>query len=156
MQTLLHVDLVVESIEASLRFYVDGLGFTVVEDALIRGEIPRFLSDGRYDSARMVMLQSARFGAMVELLQFPVEECGDIGRPTHRGNGRSRATAFGPGLSSISFLVDNMNDLTTRLASGGITPLTKPLPVDLPRLGSSLVLFVEDPDGNRIELVEAK
>ena len=155
MQTLLHVDLVVESLEESLKFYVDGLGFTVVEDAIIRGAIPRFLSDVRCDSVRMVMLQSARFGAMVELLQFPVEECGDVGTPAHRGNGRPRATAFGPGLSSISFLVENMNDLTTRLASRGVTPLTKPLPVELPRLGSSLVLFVQDPDGNLIELVEA-
>ncbi len=154
MHTLLHVDLVVQAIERSLPFYVDALGFTVVEDSTVEGEVPRFLSDGRHDSVRLVFLQSTRFGAMVELLEFPGEQGDTIGKTAERGDDPLRPSGCGTGLSSISFLVDDMGQVVTRLESRGVSPLTDPLRVDLPRLGTSSVVFVQDPDGNRIELVE--
>jgi len=58
-------------------------------------------------------------------------------------------TAYG----HIALKVGDLTDTLTKLAKQGITPEKPPYTV---HAGGSLLCFVRDPDGYRIELIEAK
>lgn len=59
---------------------------------------------------------------------------------------------IGTGYGHIAFTVDDMEDSLERLATLGIEPERPPYTV---REGGSLLCFVRDPDGYRIELIES-
>lgn len=58
---------------------------------------------------------------------------------------------LGTGYGHIALTVDDMDATLTALAAKGITPERPPYRV---REGGSLLCFVRDPDGYRIELIE--
>ncbi len=143
IQTLLHVDLAVASMERALHFYRDGLGINLLEDTIVEGDVPMFLSSGRFSRMRLVILQPSRIGGGVELIEFE----SDV---THES---AKAEETRGGLQSISFLVDDIPSTVSRLATFGIQPLSEIMEVDLPALGKSNIVYFEDPDGHQIELV---
>lgn len=125
---LLHTMLRVGDIERSIDFYTRLLGMTVLERR-----------DHKKNQFTQVYLgYSAGFSGMaIELVfNWTSEEA-----YTH-------GTSFG----HIAIAVTGITALCDRLAANGVT---MPRPPRAQRHGESIVAFIEDPDGHRIELVQA-
>ena len=141
VRRLSHHGLCVSHLERALAFYRDGLGFTEVSRL-------RFDDAGTQrllglPGARLEAVYLRRDGTTLELLHFP--------RP-------GTQLAAGPrpmnqvGLTHLSFLVSDLDAVLARLRALGAHVL------DATRLAGAGqgpgAIFVTDPDGTRIELVE--
>ncbi len=136
---LLHIDIFVKSIEESVKFYVQGLGYTVVDDFWVEGELVRFVSNNLYDRYRILLLKIQYGSAMIELVQYP----SGIGTNDLIRN-----------KSTISIYVPSLDKKIYELAQKGIYPCSDVFYVNSPRLGTSRIVFFTDPDGNSIEFLE--
>jgi lactoylglutathione lyase len=135
-----HIGLCVADIDASLRFYCDGLGFARAEcydldDTMFDG-LARALEVAAPVRMRSQMITNGRL--KIELLHFVSPAA--VGVPSSRRNER--------GFTHLSFRVDDVDAAATRLAAlgGTIVPATRAV------LGVDVV-FVTDPDGARVELM---
>ena len=136
-----HVGLCVSDIERSLRFYCEGLGFEVSDGVdLDSDQVPGL--DQALEVPTRTVLRSQMIvldNVKIELLHYtqPAVE----GTPSPRRNLR--------GLTHLSFWVDDLDASIQRLLDCGGTLVdgTRQSPgVDL--------VFVADPDGTRVELME--
>ena len=50
---VLHADLFVSSMDMSLDFYCEKLGFKLIDDTIVSGPLIQYLSAGMYDAARL-------------------------------------------------------------------------------------------------------
>lgn len=66
-------------------------------------------------------------------------------------NHDGRTYELGTGYGHVAFAVDDLADTLDQLATQGIEPEREPYRV---REGGSLLCFVKDPDGYRIELID--
>jgi lactoylglutathione lyase len=66
-------------------------------------------------------------------------------------NHDSRSYELGTAYGHVAFAVDDLDQTLARLAEQGIEPEREPYRV---REGGSLICFVQDPDGYRIELID--
>lgn len=141
---VLHADLFVRFMKAALDFYCSGLGFSVVEDALIHGPLVHSISAGRYDSARLVLIRVSRTGAMIELLEFQPESAlrpDSIDAPLPTG--------------WVSILIaDELERHIDAARSRGLHPVSETFEMNLPRQGPCRVVFYQDLDGNRLEFIQ--
>jgi catechol 2,3-dioxygenase-like lactoylglutathione lyase family enzyme len=133
-----HVGICVSDLARSLRFYCDGLGFERAEAHAIRNEFAAAL-----EVPKDVVLTSQfirREGLAVELLHYqsPPPE----GRPSSARNHL--------GLTHLSFMVPDLEAASARLAACGGTVLEHTRTAEP---GIALV-FVADPDGMRVELMQ--
>jgi len=139
---LSHLGICVADLERSLRFYREGLGFREVSSLELAGEPAATLVGLPGVSLRARYLE--RDGTRVELLHYPV--------PGALGDGAPRPMNA-RGLTHLSFRVDGLADVLARLAALGGTVLAGS------RIGGERgavkAAFVCDPDGTRIELVDA-
>jgi catechol 2,3-dioxygenase-like lactoylglutathione lyase family enzyme len=136
--TASHVGLCVSDLERSLRFYTDGLGFTAAERYEIAGE--EFAKTLEVDGDVAVVSQFVRKETMaIELLGY--DSPGTVGTPSTRRNQR--------GLTHLSFHVENVADAAAHLVAHGGTI------IDTTHTKNEMIelLFLEDPDGTRIELM---
>lgn len=151
MASLIHVDLLVRDMDASLAFY-EHLGCTIAEDAVVRGPVVDFYSEGRADSMRLVMLDlpgARALAARIELMDCRTRD----GRSLFTESSDRHAS---PGIRNFAILVPDVEDVLERLADIGVAPASSVMAIDLPRLGESRIAFVRDPDGNLLELVDTK
>jgi catechol 2,3-dioxygenase-like lactoylglutathione lyase family enzyme len=135
-----HVGLCVSDLDASVRFWCDGLGFERAEHYELSSDAVPGL-DASLEVPAPVVLRSQMItnGAMkIELLAYASP--GVDGTPASRRNQR--------GLTHVSFWVDDVDAVAARLVDRGGTllPDTRTSP------GIDLV-FVADPDGTRVELM---
>ena len=140
MITPSHVGLCVSDIDASLRFWCDGLGFARAENYELSSEALPGL-DASLEVGAPVVLRSQMItndAMKIELLAYVSP--GVEGTPASRRNQR--------GLTHVSFWVDDVDAVAARLVDHGGTllPGTRTSP------GIDLV-FVADPDGTRVELM---
>jgi len=137
-----HIGLCVADLEASLHFYRDALGFRERSRLDVAGEHAARLLQVADASLRAVYLE--RDGLRLELLHFEAQEPADD--PTLRPMNQ-------PGLTHLSLRVTGMAPLLERIvvAGGRVLEETRIL---FPA-ATTTALFVTDPDGTRIELVEA-
>jgi len=132
----------VSDLERALAFYRDGLGFTEVSRL-------RFEDAGTQQllglpGAQLEAVYLRRDGTTLELLHFP--------RPgTHLAAAAPRPMNQ-VGLTHLSFLVSDLDALLEELRTLGATVL-EATRLDSNGKGSNAI-FVTDPDGTRIELVE--
>ena len=141
VKRLSHHGLCVSDLERALAFYRDGLGF---------GEVSR-LSFADAGTQRLLGLPGAKLeavylrrdGTTLELLHFP--EPG-----THLSRGPRAMNQVG--LTHLSFLVDDLAGVLAKLRGlgGQVLEATR---LDSRGRGSNAI-FVTDPDGTRIELIE--
>lgn len=136
-----HTDFYVSSMERSLGFYVTHLGFSVVEDTIVQGDLPSYVSNNSFDTLRLVLLNSAPGSACIELVQFQ-------GEPRHPG------FRIVPHQGTASFMVENLHELLARLRRVGIEPENRIASVILPHAGRSEIAFVRDPDGHPLEFIQ--
>jgi catechol 2,3-dioxygenase-like lactoylglutathione lyase family enzyme len=141
IRRLSHQGLCVSNLERSLAFYRDGLGFAEV--SRLRFEDPGTRTLLGLPGAVLEAIYLRRDGSTLELLHFP--------RPgTQLASGPRAMNQVG--LTHLSFLVDDLEASLARLRGLGASVL------DATRLDGRGVgpnaIFVTDPDGTRIELVE--
>jgi catechol 2,3-dioxygenase-like lactoylglutathione lyase family enzyme len=141
IRRLSHVGLCVSDLERSLRFYCEGLGFREVSALELAGEPAATLLELPGVVLRARYLE--RDGAVVELLHYPA--------PGARGEGKPRPMND-LGLTHLSFRVSDLDASLARLVALGGIPLAHTR-VENPQLGMRAI-FLGDPDGTRIELVE--
>jgi catechol 2,3-dioxygenase-like lactoylglutathione lyase family enzyme len=155
-----HSAIQVGDVEASLRFYRDGIGLDVLMDHVFEGDWPALFG------APSAVLRSIFLGdrthpdvGIVELVVFdgpdpvaaradPVTEQTDPDRAAPAGP--APASVSGPGFFLLSFYVD-VDEVLARLAGLGFGParrIEQPAPT-----GAVTMACVYDPDGVRVELV---
>lgn len=139
---VLHVDIFVNSMDRMLEFYVDKLGMRIVDDRILTGDLVRFVSDNQYDSYRVVLLKASVMGTMIELIEYLSEEKKVIDMSESR--------------TTITLLVTSLTDEMARLQKKGLQPLSKVFSVSFPIAGDSDLVFYEDPEKNKIELLQMK
>ena len=135
-----HIGICVSDLDRSLRFYCDGLGFSVAERyELDSEELPGL--DRSLEVRADVTLTSQmieRGDLRIELLAF--REPGVVGSPSRQRNQL--------GLTHLCFYVDNVDEAAERMLEHGAFVLDS----TRANLGTDIV-FLMDPDGVRIELM---
>lgn len=137
---LLHVDIFVDSMEKMLKFYVDVLGMQVMDDAVLGGDLVRFVSKNKYDAYRVVLLQASKMGSMVELIEYS-------GASAYPFNKTKEPV-------TITLLVSSIDLKMKHLRARGVYPASEIYQVELPRAGKSRIVFYEDPECNMIEFLQ--
>lgn len=139
MTVVHHTAIRVSDVEASLRFWIDGLGFEVLMDRTFEGDWPTLL-DAPSTSLRSLFLGSPDYpdAGIVELV--------DLGEIKSEGPA-TNARAAGFLLVSIMTDVDSALDRLTGLGLGG-----EPRRIEV--AGVSMCTVV-DPNGVVVELIES-
>ncbi len=141
IQHLSHIGLCVADLAAARRFYIEGLGFEEVHRLEVRGEHPEILLQMPGLDLEVVYL--VRDGTCIELLHYRV--------PGHQGQADARPMNL-QGLTHLSLRTDDLIGDLAKLESLGGRALEETR-IDNPDYQSQ-VIFVLDPDGTRIELVQ--
>ena len=142
VQRLSHIGICVSDLERSVRFYRDILGFEELSRLQVKGAEAERLLQLAGGELQAVYLQ--RDGTRIELLFYPVA-------------GHERTTTLRPmnrlGFTHLSLRVADMDAVVAAILQGGGVNLTETR-VDNTRRGTK-AMFVTDPDGLRIELLQA-
>ena len=140
--TFSHCGLCVSDLEQALRFYAEGLGYEVAE----RFDVDDTFA-GTLEVPKGVILESqmiVKDGSKIELL----------GWTNPKASGTPLASRSQLGLTHLSFYVEDLPAVEAKLLSlGGSTIESTRTHVDMGQTTLDLV-FLADPDGNRIELME--
>ena len=140
MPVLHHTAIAVTDLEASLRFWRDGLGFELVMDERFEGDWPRLLR------APTTSLRAVFLGDPAQLDSGIVElvDLGDVASPP--------AAADGPATAGV-LVLSVMTDLDTTLERLGAIGLGgTPRRIEVAGVAMAVVT---DPDGVLVELVDA-
>ena len=136
-----HLGICVADVERSVRFYRDLCGFRPLTEVQVKGEESDRLLRLRGVDQRTVFLE--RDGLRLALFAFRA--------PPPLGNGEPRAMNQ-LGMAALMLRVDNLDASLERFRAAGARVLDDTY-VHHPDYGSKLV-FVCDPDGTLIELIE--
>jgi len=142
LQRLTHVGLCVSDLDRSLGFYRDLLGFRVRDELDVEGEPADRLLRLRGVKLRAVYLE--RDGVTLELLRFA----------SPPGPAPRRRTMHELGLTHLSFRVGDLDATLAALRAAGAHVLDDTL-IRVAASGAA-ACFVTDPDGQLIELVQAR
>lgn len=139
-----HIGLCVSDLEASLRFYTEGLGFEVAEGFDVGDEVAHTLEVEKGVVLRSQMIQ--KDGMKIELL----------GWTSPRPSGVPSTSRGQIGLTHLSFNVVDIASVEARLVELGGTVIESTRTAIEPGPGATMhLLFLADPDGTRVELMEA-
>ncbi|MGH7819477.1 MAG: VOC family protein [Candidatus Binatia bacterium] len=142
IQRVTHVGICVSDIERSLRFYRDLLGFRYLSDLRVAGEPTDTLLELRDTDLHAAYLE--RDGLRIELLRFA--------SPPAR-EPRQERRMNDAGLTHISIRVSELRSFVARLRGEGVRVVERTW-IEIPSFESAAVM-IEDPDGQRIELVQS-
>lgn len=136
-----HLGICVTSLAASVPFYRDHLGFRTLTQVEVSGaDADRLLGLTGVDQTTVFL---ERDGVRLALFEFR--------SPSPVGSRRPRAMNE-LGMAAIMLRVDDLDATLARMREAGVTILDDTR-TDYPAYGSRLV-FLADPDGTLIELVE--
>ena len=138
-----HTGITVRSLEVSLHFYRDLLGFRE-----IFSWNPQAPYIGELVGYPQVDLKSAILSMPDSDLSLELLEYGNVdGQPIDSANGN-------PGTVHLAFFVDSVDELYAALKAKGIASMSAPVtPTIGPNTGGRAVYMV-DPDGVRVEFIE--
>jgi glyoxylase I family protein len=142
VQRFSHLGLCVSDLASSLRFYCEGLDFREASRLVVSGAETEKLLGLRDVTLEAVYLQ--RDGFVLELLHYD--------SPAATGDRAPRAMNA-LGLTHLSLRVADLDDVVARLVAVGGRVLAQTR-IYNPRFEAHAI-FVLDPDGTRIELVES-
>lgn len=144
IQGFSHIGIGVSDLERSVRFYTEVFGFRVLyrmdfEDNEVAVTMEQ---EGAFRSAMLV-----REDVRVELLQW-------VDVPTTGGGGRKPMTELG--FTHLSFRVEDLDELTSAIvaAGGEVVEQTRTALGDPDDPATTRLIYLTDPDGTRIELME--
>ncbi|MDS0300872.1 VOC family protein [Halogeometricum sp. S1BR25-6] len=131
-----HVGVTVADLEQAVEFYRDTLGFPVESEFSVSGEAFATAVDVENATGRFAHLDAG--GVRVELVEYEPE-----------GNAQAESSVNCPGAKHLGFSVDDIDSLYESL-EGQVETLSEPRTTDT----GSRILFVRDPEGNLVELLE--
>jgi lactoylglutathione lyase len=139
-----HTGFTVEDVDRSLEFYRDLLGFEVlwrrVCDAEYLGEIVGYPGVEMHQ----VLMSIPGTEHTFELNDYRKVERTPVENPANAN----------PGTAHLSLLVDDVKAFHEKLVEAGIEVINPPVgPTEGPNVGN-LVMYVVDPDGIRVELIQ--
>lgn len=138
-----HVGITVTSMERSLRFYRDLLGFEEVMSWNPRAEYIATLVGYPEVDLHATVLKLPDSSARLELLEYRNVD----GKEIDSRNGNA-------GTAHIAFFVDNLDAIYRDLVEAGVPSVSKPVtPTIGPNRGGRAVYMI-DPDGIRVELIQ--
>lgn len=127
----------------SLEFYCNKLGFKIVRDSVLRGKHIEFVTNGIFQSMRVVFIRPSIAGPTIELMQgIGEEESSEIVNETL------------PFPGAISILVDDLDHHVSTVLARGLAPVSEIFPVTDGEMRESRIVFYRDPDQHMIEFVE--
>ncbi len=141
VQHLSHIGICVSNLQRSLVFYRDGLGFRECSKLDVSGAPVDTLL--QLPGTQLQALYLERDGTRIELMHFS--------EPGHVGDGSPRAMNA-LGLTHLSLRVAELDTTVADLTRAGGRVLNETR-IENPEFRASAI-FVSDPDGLRIELVE--
>jgi catechol 2,3-dioxygenase-like lactoylglutathione lyase family enzyme len=140
---LSHLGICVSDLERALGFWRDALGFSETKRLDVYGDAAEALTSIPDLDLRVAVLE--REELHVHLLHYA--------SPGHRGTGEPRPMNA-LGITHLSLIVDDLEAAITAVtASGGRVLRSTRLRIED---AGRAAIFVTDPDGTRIELVEAE
>jgi catechol 2,3-dioxygenase-like lactoylglutathione lyase family enzyme len=142
VQRVSHLGICVSDLSRSLRFYRDGLGFREESTLDVSGpHVDQLLS---LQGTKLHAVYLVRDGLRLELLSYtsPATIPPTPPRPMNQ-----------PGLTHLSLRVTDLEETIAQLRRAG-APVLEATKIGIPALHTAAI-FVTDPDGTRIELVEA-
>lgn len=140
-----HTGLVVKDMNRMIKFYQDTFGFEIVLDTQVEGKEADDIVDFHVDSERIVILKLGE--VEIEMLEYK-----PVGREypdDYRSN-----DLFGVHLALTS---DNMDADYAMLKEKGVNIISKgpqTIPDSHPILGGTKVLYLRDPEGHPLELIQ--
>jgi catechol 2,3-dioxygenase-like lactoylglutathione lyase family enzyme len=134
-----HAGIGVRDMEVSLRFYCGLLGLEVVSDMEVEGPIVDDIVGLKDAKVRIVHLRCGE-GQELELFQYMSPGTSVFSKSFRQCDG---------GIIHAALVVDNLMELYERLTAAGVTSNSKPYD-----LGGALCVYMRDPDGITIELVQ--
>jgi len=136
-----HVGIAVRDLEQSLRFYRDGLGFTVLMEQTFDKDWKRLVGSPSSRMHAVIIARPEEPGSAIELIAFQ--------------DGIARAPRSGPpvGIFLMAFEMTDVEAAKARLSSLGFGDFEH----EHSDIGGHRisVTFVRDPDGNVVELVSS-
>ncbi len=138
-----HSGFVVEDIEAMTAFYCDALGLSVIRE--VDSVAPPSGDHTGFAGARRKLVFVGKPGGahMLELVHY-------IAPPSPRGHlGRNQL-----GAAHVCFDVEDLAELSRRLTERGVRFVTPPIFRDGPDGSRTGICYIQDPEGNWVELIE--
>lgn len=140
MKNIRHIGIVVEDLDKMLEFYCGVLGMKVAKEAVEDGTYIEKLIGLESAVVRTVKLAADDGCTLIELLKFE----GAIERVQPK-------KLYHTGITHIAVTVEDVDAVYKKIVAKGLTPNSPPVtsPDSYARL-----FFVQDPEGNYLELVE--
>ena len=139
-----HTGITVSSLERSLTFWRDVLGFEYSHTAHQRGELAEEITGVKGAELKLAVVKAPN-GHKIELLEYlaPADRRKDAGlRPCDVGH------------VHVALVVENLEPLLQRIAASGWKAAGKPQTLTKGPNAGKRVIYVRDPDGTTIELME--
>jgi len=133
-----HPGIGVRDMEASLRFYRDLLGLEVDRDLELEGPVLDDITGLKKAKVRIVALKCGE--GELELFQYDKPSPSSFPKDYRQCDG---------GIIHVALLVDNLIELYEKLKKNGVKANSEPY-----NLGGELCVYVRDPDGITIELLQ--
>lgn len=142
-----HIGITVRDMDKALHFYRDLLGFAVLGDVMIAGDEADVLTREKGVKLRVVYVRSEKDvkGPPLELLHF-VEPAGDGKTPYPR--------LTNPGITEVAFWVRDIEQTYTELRERGVKFFSPPQLFELKGYGKAKAVYLWDPDGTTLELIQ--
>ena len=137
-----HTSFTVSDLDRSLSFFRDILGFEVTSKAPRDPQAIQHIT-GVEDAEVMIAYVRAP-GHSVELIQYL--------RPDRRARPHSRPCDVG--FAHLAFDVDNIESAVTAAEEFGVRPIAAPYVTDAGPNAGGKVVYLRDPDGITIELIQ--
>jgi lactoylglutathione lyase len=148
VHSIFHVGFVVRDLDASIRFYTEGLGLRLrlqqtQDNAYTRSLVGYHDANLRVAQFLLPEGEPPASGHILELVEYVAPEGGpaDLERNTI-------------GAGHLAFLVDDIEAMTASLAALGATPLSEPNEITAGINKGGKALYLHDPDGVTLELLQ--
>ena len=138
-----HTSITVSNLERSLAFWRDVLGFELSHTAHQKGELAQEITGVEGAEIKLAVLKTPG-GHKIELLEYlapPDRKCVDL-RPCDLGS------------VHVALLVDDLDAVLEQIAASGWNAAGKPQTLQSGLNAGKRVVYVRDPDGTTIELMQ--
>jgi len=139
-----HIGITVSSLERSLAFWRDVLGFEFSHSTQQKGEIAEQITGVKGAELKLAVVK-APGGHKIELLEY-------LAPPDRRKDNALRPCDVGH--VHVALTIENLDELLQKIAASGWEAAGKPQSLTSGPNAGKRVVYVRDPDGTTIEFME--